>query len=85
MNSKNAAVLVSIFEDPARADIRWDDIESLIRALGAEVVQGRGSRVRVTLNGVRSVFHEPHPDPAISRSSARSVRRFLLNAGIDSE
>ncbi len=38
-----------------------DDIESLFIALGAEVTEGKGSRVRVALNDVRAVFHRPQP------------------------
>jgi len=53
--------LAAILEDPVRSDIPWDDIEGLFRALGAEITEGRGSRVRVALKGVRAVFHRPHP------------------------
>ena len=28
-------------------------------ALGAEISEGNGSRVRIALNGVRAVFHRP--------------------------
>ncbi len=30
--------------------------------MGAEITEGRGSRVRVALKGVRAVFHRPHPE-----------------------
>jgi hypothetical protein len=54
----------------------------LLEALGAELTEGRGSRVRVALNGVRSVFHEPHPEKEISKGMVRSLRDFLNAAGI---
>ena len=81
-NTKIARLLAAVFENPTRADIRWADVESLFRALGAEISQGSGSRVRVKLNGCRMVFHEPHPRPTLVKDAVRSVRRFLLEAGI---
>lgn len=83
MNKKNTETLSAIFAEPVRANIAWHDVEALFGALGAEVTEGRGSRIRVALNGVRAVFHEPHPQKEISKSAVRSVREFLDNAGIE--
>ncbi|WP_288581535.1 type II toxin-antitoxin system HicA family toxin [uncultured Methylobacterium sp.] len=52
-------------------------------ACGGEVLGGRGSRVRVALSGVRAVFHRPHPQKETDRGAVKSVRRFLLEAGIE--
>ena len=82
LSTKHSRILAEIFANPVRADLRWADIESLFRALGAEITQGSGSRVRVLLNGRRMVFHEPHPQPTIVKDAVRSVHRFLLEAGI---
>ena len=61
MNKKQRQTLQRIFEKPTRSDILWNDIESLFIGLGAEVAEGKGSRVRVALNDFRAVFHRPHP------------------------
>jgi len=82
MNSKNRKILRRIFENPLRPDIRWQDIENLMKACGAELSEGRGSRVRIYLNGVRAVFHRPHPGNFIDRGAVKSMRRFLINAGV---
>lgn len=66
-----------------RANISWADIESMLRNLGAELSEGRGLRVRVALNGVRAVFHRPHPTDETDRGTVSSVRRFLSEAGVD--
>jgi hypothetical protein len=58
------------------------DIESLFKALGAEVTEGNGSRVRVYLNDVRAVFHRPHPEKETDKGALKSVRRFLIEAGV---
>jgi hypothetical protein len=82
VSAKHDNVLASIFENPVRADIAWRDAESLLRFLGAEITQGRGSRVRVFLNGVRAVFHEPHPQKEMKKAAVRSLRGFLVSAGV---
>jgi hypothetical protein len=82
VNSKHRNTLAAIFADPTKASIVWADIESLFRALGAEIIEGRGSRVRVNLNDRFSVFHRPHPQPTTDKGAVKSVRRFLQNAGV---
>jgi HicA toxin of bacterial toxin-antitoxin, len=82
MNKKQLRTLAAIFTDPAPANIAWHDIESLLLALGAELTEGRGSRLRVALNGVREVFHRPHPGNEAGRPMVREVRRFLVAAEI---
>jgi len=62
MNKKQRRTLKRIFEKPERSDISWLDIESIFTALGADISEGRGSRVRVALKEVRAVFHRPHPN-----------------------
>ena len=82
MNSKHRKTLAAIFADPVLSSILWADIESLFLACGAEISEGRGSRVRVELNGVLATFHRPHPQPATDRGAVKSIRRFLANAGV---
>jgi HicA toxin of bacterial toxin-antitoxin, len=71
-----------IFKNPVLASIKWVEIEALLVALGAENSEGRGSRVRFALNGVRAVFHRPHPEPTTDKGAVKSVRRFLTEAGV---
>jgi hypothetical protein len=85
MNSRQRHTLIRIFGDPTPADIRWGDIEALLRAAGAEISEGAGSRVRVALGGVRAVFHRPHPSPETRRATVRAVRDLLESAGIKPE
>lgn len=82
MNAKHRKTLMAIFQEPVRSDINWKDIEALFKALGAEVSEGRGSRVRVALKSVRAVFHRPHPQKVTDKGTLKSVKRFLITAGI---
>jgi len=83
MNKKQRQTLAKIFEKPERSDISWNDIEGLFKALGAEVSEGRGSRVRIALKDVRAVFHRPHPQRVTNKSTIRSVRRFFIETGVN--
>lgn len=83
MQSKHQRTLQAIFENPVRSNILWKDIENLLIALGAEVSEGRGSRVRIFLNGVRAVFHRPHPGKETNKGAVISMHRFLIEAGVE--
>jgi hypothetical protein len=82
VESKHRKTLEAIFEKPERANIAWRDIEALLNALGAEISEGNGSRVRVALKDVRAVFHRPHPRKETNKGAVKSVRRFLESAGV---
>ena len=85
LGNKHRKTLRAVFEDPVRSDVAWADTEKLFEALGAEVSEGRGSRVRVYLGSVRAVFHRPHPQKETDKGALRSVRRFLAEAGFEPE
>ena len=82
MNKKHKKTLDKILEKPERSDIPWRDIEGLITALGGEISEGRGSRVRIFLNGIRAVFHRPHPKRVTDKGAIKSMRRFLKEAEV---
>ena len=82
LNARQRRTLEAIFAEPTRANLRWRDVEALMAALGADISEGAGSRVRVSLNGVDAVFHRPHPKPETDKGALKSVRRFLREAGI---
>ena len=82
LNKKHQKILDSIFVEPARSNVIWNDIEKLLKALGTEISKGRGSRVRLYLNGVKAVFHRPHPKKETDKGALKSMRRFLIEAGV---
>lgn len=82
MESKHRKNLITLFEKPERANIPLKDVEALFTSLSAEISEGNGSRVRVALNGVRAVFHRPHPQKETEKGAVKSVRRFLETAGV---
>lgn len=82
MGPKHRNTLRSVFEDPVKANIQWRDIEAMLHALGAELTEGAGARLRIALNGVRAVFHRPHPQKETDKGAVKSLRRFLIEAGV---
>ena len=82
MGPKHRQTLLAIFEDPVRSNLAWRDIEAMLRAAGAEMTEGTGSRVRMALSGVRAVFHRPHPQKETDNGAVKSLRRFLTEAGV---
>jgi hypothetical protein len=82
MRTKHKETLERIFHNPVQSGIVWEDVESMLIGLGAEVSEGRGSRVRIVLNGIRAVFHRPHPRKETDKGAIISMRRFLMETGI---
>ena len=83
LSKKHQKTLTAVFEKPTRANIRWKDIESLFVALGAEITEGRGSRVRVKLENQVVTFHRPHPAKEAKRYAVEAARAYLQNHGIE--
>ncbi len=82
LGARHRRTLAAIYDVPVRSDVDWQRVETLLKALNAEVTEGRGSRVRVYLGGVRAVFHRPHPHKEMDKGSLRSMREFLMRAGV---
>jgi hypothetical protein len=82
MIGKHRKTLEAVFADPVRSNVPWADVEALFVATGATLTEGRGSRLRVSLNGLDAVFHRPHPRKETDKGALKSVRRFLREAGV---
>lgn len=85
MSKKHRKTLEAIYDNPVRSNVAWSDIEKMLQALGAELSEGSGSRVRIALKGVRAVFHRPHPQKETDKGALMSMRRFLTEAGVTPE
>ena len=53
---------------------------SVILAPKSNPAPGRG--FELPLSGVRAVFHRPHPRKETDRGAVKSMRRFLVEAGV---
>ena len=82
MNSKQAKTLARVFTTPTPAGIEWAAIEGLLLAVGCELIEGSGSRVRFSHRSVVASFHRPHPAKEAKRYQVRDARAFLEKIGV---
>ena len=82
VNRRCRTTLSAIFRSPAPADVKWAEVEHLVAGAGGTVREGRGSRIRFELNGVRANFHRSHPGKEAKRYQVRHLRDFFAAAGV---
>ena len=82
MNARQRRTLELIYSLPVPASLEWLRIESLLISLGAQVVEGHGSRVRFELNGIIATFHRPHPTKEAMPYQVHDARALLEQAGV---
>ena len=82
MNSRHRRTLAAVFADPVSGTIEWAAVEKLLVAAGAQVIEGRGSRVRFEKDGEVATFHRPHPAKEAKRYQVRDARDFLERIGV---
>lgn len=73
MKAKHKKILEAIFYKPTLSNIEWKEIEALLLALGAEITEGSGSRIRIKLNNVRAVFHRLHSQKETDKGAVSSM------------
>ena len=82
MNSKHTKTLVAIFKTPVSGTLEWAAIEGLLLAIGCEVIEGSGSRVRFVRGNIVASFHRPHPAKEAKRYQVRDARDYLIALGV---
>ena len=82
VNARHRKTLRAIFARPTSPSIVFSDIESLIVALGGEVVEREGARVKISLGGEQWRCHRPHPGKEAKRYQVEEARELLERAGV---
>lgn len=82
MNSRQKKTLSAIFADPVSPSIAWALIESLLVAVGCEVIEGSGSRVRFARQAMIETFHRPHPAKEAKKYQVLAARAYLTRLGV---
>jgi len=77
MNSAQRRTLSTIFTEPPPRTLEWRRVESLLVAVGCEVIEGNGSRVGFKRGDLRVDFHRPHPGKEAKPYQIRAARKFL--------
>lgn len=79
MKTKHRKTLAAIFAKPTRANIKFSDIEALIKALGGEIREGDGSRVVLEISGKKEYAHRPHPGKEARKYLVEKIREWLTS------
>ena len=82
LRNKHQGTLKQIFSKPTSTSVKWQDVEMLILALGGEVSNGNGSRVRFVLKGSIARFHRPHPSPDTDKGAIVNLREWFESIGV---
>ncbi len=77
LGSTHKETLRQVFKSPPPANLEWRKVEALLIALGCQVIEGRGSRVRFAKDGKVAAFHRPHPSKEAQPYQVRYARTYL--------
>ena len=83
MNSKQRRVFVAVFRNPVSGSIPWASIEGLLIAVGCQLIEGNGARVRFAKDGMIATFHRPHPQREAKKYQVEDARAYLKRLGIE--
>ncbi len=83
MNHRHRKILHQLFAHPISANIDFNDVQSVLRELGAELEDRSGARVAVTLKGHTVLFH--HANHSVPKEEVQQIRRFLVDCGVAPE
>jgi hypothetical protein len=82
MNSKHRKTLEAIFTKPTPTTLEWAAIEKLFVAVGCQIIEGRGSRIRFVHGDTVTTFHRPHPLKESKPYQVEQAREFLKSIGV---
>ncbi len=82
MNATHRKTLIAVYADPVAKTLEWRRIEALLVAVGCQVIEGNGSRVRFEKDGLIATFHRPHPAKEAKPYQVRDARVFLETLGV---
>ncbi len=82
MNAAHRKTLLTVFGDPVSKSLEWRRIEALLVAIGCQMIEGSGSRVRFEKGGMIGTFHRPHPSKEAKPYQVRDARQFLEALGV---
>jgi hypothetical protein len=81
VNTKHRKTLRAVFTKPTSPSIVFNDIEALLVALGGQLNEREGSRVKITIKGEQWRCHRPHPGKEAKRYQVEEIRELLERIG----
>ena len=81
MNKKQRKTLEALFSLRIPKTLPWDNIESLLKAIGCELEERTGSAVVFDKDGKVFHAHRPHPQKEVLSYVIKEVRAYLERIG----
>lgn len=81
--AKHRKALEKLCATPPSADIKWDELKSVLEHLGYTMLKGSGSRRKFHHQGKNALIicHVPHPSPDVDKGCIADVVDHLKNNG----
>lgn len=83
MNKKHRKIYDAIFTEPINPNIDWDDVITLIKAVGGTATKEDDSSIRFDLRNLSLNVHSSHPQKQLKRYQIKAIREFLFKARIN--
>lgn len=80
MNNRQKKTIADI--RAMNSQIKWPEVESLLRALGATKRQGSGSRIKFDYAGHKLALHVPHNPDILKEYQIKLINEFLDKIGV---
>ncbi len=77
--AKHTKALRKLCSEPLPADLRWDELVSVLEHLGYEMLEGKGSRRKFFHCGKNALIicHAPHPSPHVDKGCIADIVAHL--------
>ncbi|MCL2161442.1 MAG: type II toxin-antitoxin system HicA family toxin [Betaproteobacteria bacterium] len=82
MKSRHLKTLREVFDRPTRSNIVFSEMETLVLALGGNVVEREGARIKIVIKGAVWRAHRPHPGKEAKKYQVEEFRELLEFIGV---
>jgi NACalpha-BTF3-like transcription factor len=81
MNHHDQKTLDQVFAHPVSANVDFQDMEHLLKKLGAELEEKSAGKIMIKMNGKSMIIHRPHQH-TMAKDEVIAVRGFLEECGV---
>jgi len=77
--SRKEKLLKKFLETPARKDLTFSGLKTLLTGFGFAIIEGSGSRVKFynEQKNLLVVLHKPHPSDILNVATVRDIQEVL--------
>jgi predicted RNA binding protein YcfA (HicA-like mRNA interferase family) len=81
--SRQEKLIQKLTAIPTPSDVKWDELKAILKHLGYEMLNNKGSRRKFVHNKTKEIIslHEPHPQPEVKVYAIKQVVEQLKMSG----